>query len=83
MDFKQSNKLKKSEWVDDYRLQLCLYIEAHNEMFGTDIKHGHIFMCTQDLEYQQFDITPSDYNKWKNIAWDRVYEYYEKYHNKT
>ena len=86
MDFKQSNKLKKGEWIEDYYLQLSLYIEAHNDMFGTDIKHGHIFMCTQNLEYQQFDLTsdPDPYfgrtfSDWRNIALDRVYQYYENF----
>ena len=30
MYFKQSNKPKKEEWFDDYKLQLCAYAEAHN-----------------------------------------------------
>ena len=45
MDFKQTNKPKKQEWVEDYYLQLTAYALAHNEIFGTNIREGHVFMC--------------------------------------
>lgn len=79
MDFKQSNKPKKVEWVEDYFLQLTAYALAHNEVHGTDIREGHIFMCSRDLTYQQFDIWPDEFDDWANKWWDRVYKYYEKY----
>ena len=79
MDFKQTNKPKKLEWVDDYFLQLTAYALAHNELYGTEIKEGHIFMCSRDLEYQQFDLWPNDFAKWESKWWDRVYEYYDKF----
>ena len=46
MDFKQTNKPKKLEWVEDYFLQLTAYALAHNELYGTEIKEGHIFMLS-------------------------------------
>ena len=61
MDFKQTNKPKKKEWVDDYYLQLTAYALAHNEVFGTNIREGHVFMCSRDLQYQQFDLWPVSY----------------------
>ena len=79
MDFKQTNKPKKLEWVEDYFLQLTAYALAHNELYGTEIKEGHIFMCSRDLEYQQFDLWPNDFAKWESKWWDRVYEYYDKF----
>lgn len=79
MDFKQSNKPKKKEWIEDYYLQMTAYALAHNEIHGTDIQEGHIFMCTRDEEYQQFDLWPDEFDYWKNKWWDRVYSYYEKY----
>ena len=78
MDFKQTNRPKKLEWVDDYFLQLVAYALAHNEIFGTNIQQGHIFMCSRDLEYQQFDLWPADFKKWESKWWDRVYQYYDK-----
>ena len=79
IDFKQTNKPKKKEWVEDYFLQLVAYAEAHNEVYGTDIKEGHVFMCSRKLDYQQFDITPTTYNHYKNEWWNRVEEYYIKH----
>lgn len=79
MDFKQSNKPKKVEWIEDYFLQLVAYAEAHNELYGTNIQEGHVFMCTRDCEYQQFDIWPSEYEEWRNEWYNRVYKYYESY----
>jgi len=78
MDFKQSNKPKKEEWVVDYFLQLVAYAEAHNEIYGTDIREGHVFMCSRDLTYQQFDIWPDQYDEWRNEWYNRLYQYYEK-----
>ena len=79
MDFKQTNKPKKVEWVQDYFLQLVAYAEAHNEIYGTDIREGHVFMCSRDCQYQQFDIWPHEYEEWRNEWYNRVYTYYEKY----
>ena len=79
MDFKQTNKPKKAEWVEDYYLQLTAYALAHNEVFGTNIREGHVFMCSRDLQYQQFDLWPDDFDKWEQKWWDRVYEYYDKH----
>ena len=79
MDFKQTNKPKKKEWVEDYYLQLTAYALAHNELYGTDIKEGHVFMCSRDLQYQQFDLLPEEFPQWVSKWWDRVYQYYDKY----
>ena len=85
-DFKQSNRKKKDEYVEDYRLQLVAYIMAHNEVYGTDMKEGHIFMCTRGNdpilvggeEYQQFDLLPKDFNKYQDMWLNKVEEYYKK-----
>jgi ATP-dependent exoDNAse (exonuclease V) beta subunit len=79
MDFKQTNKPKKPEWVFDYYLQLVAYAEAHNEIYGTNIREGHVFMCSRDLQYQQFDIWPDEYDEWRKEWYNRVYAYYEKH----
>ena len=79
MDFKQTNKPKKLEWVQDYFLQLVAYAEAHNEIYGTNIREGHIFMCSRALEYQQFDLWPHEYDEWRNEWYNRVYTYYEQH----
>ena len=78
MDFKQSNKPKKPEWVEDYYLQLTAYALAHNEVHGTDIREGHIFMCSRDLTYQQFDIWPDEFDDWAREWWKRCEQYYSE-----
>ena len=75
-DYKQSNKPKKEEWVEDYYLQLMAYALAHNEVYGTDIREGHIFMCSRDLTYQQFDLTPDKWNKYEDMWLSKLEEFY-------
>ena len=79
MDFKQTNKPKKPEWVEDYYLQLTAYALGHNEVHGTDIREGHIFMCSRALEYQQFDLWPDEFAEWEQEWWNRCRQYYEKH----
>ena len=87
MDFKQTNKPKKLEYVQNYFLQLVAYAEAHNEVYGTNIREGHIFMCSRGDDgmilggetYQQFDVWPHEYDEWRNEWYNRVYTYYEKF----
>ena len=79
MDFKQPNKPKKKEWVDDYYLQMAAYATAHNKVYGTNIREGHIFMCSRDLQYQQFDLWPNEFDYWADQWLDRVAEYYIKF----
>jgi genome maintenance exonuclease 1 len=79
MDHKQTLKPKKEEWVEDYYIQLAAYATAHNEIYGTDIKRGVIFMCSQDLKYQQFDLTPENFTKWQDKWLDRVDTYYKSF----
>ncbi len=79
MDFKQTNKPKKLEWVQDYFLQLTAYAIAHNEIYDTNICEGHIFMCSRAGEYQQFDLWPHEFKEWEQEWWNRVYAYYEKH----
>jgi len=80
-DFKQTNKPKKEEWVEDYYMQLAAYALAHNEVYGTDIREGHVFMCSRDCQYQQFDLTPDKFDYWVNRWLDRVDDYYTNHHS--
>jgi genome maintenance exonuclease 1 len=76
MDYKQTNKPKKAEWVEDYYLQLMAYILAHNEVYGTDIRKGVIFMCSRDFQYQQFTLESKDFSKYQDLWLAKVEEYY-------
>lgn len=79
MDHKQSNKLKKREWIDDYFLQLVFYGTAHNEVHGTKIRKGVIFMCTKDNVYQEFIIEGAEWDQYVTKMWYRAEEYYNKF----
>ena len=56
IDFKQTNRPKKREWVQDYLMQLAAYAEAHNAMFDTEIEQGVVLMCSRDLTFQRFEL---------------------------
>ena len=76
LDFKQTNKPKKREHIDDYFIQLTAYALAHNEVHGTNIRKGVILMCSKDFEYQEFILEPSDFDYWTERWLKRVEEYY-------
>ncbi len=77
LDFKQTNKPKKREWIDDYFLQLTTYALAHNEVHGTNIRKGVILMCSKDYEYQEFVLEPTDVDYWTERWCYRVEQYYK------
>lgn len=76
LDFKQTNKPKKREHIDDYFIQLTAYALAHNEVHGTDIRKGVILMCSKDFEYQEFILESADFDYWTDRWLKRVEEYY-------
>ena len=79
MDHKQTNKPKKREWIEDYFVQLSAYANAHNEVHGTKIRKGVIFMCSADNNYQEFILEGSDFDKYSDIWFKRVEQYYMKF----
>jgi len=89
LDYKQTNKPKKEEWIEDYYLQLTAYALAHNEVHGTNIRKGVVLMCVspkvnEQLEmidvpvYQEFILKPEDFSFWEKKWWDRVELYYKQ-----
>ena len=83
IDFKQTNKPKKREWIDDYFLQLSAYAMAHNILFNTQIAKGVIMMCSKDNYYQEFVVEGSEFQKYKHNFLRRVDEYYKIRNEKT
>jgi genome maintenance exonuclease 1 len=79
LDFKQTNKPKKREWIEDYFLQLTAYANAHNEVYGTKIRKGVILMCSAANEYQEFIVEGNEFDHWSDRWWKRVEEYYTKF----
>ena len=76
IDFKQTNKPKRREWVEDYFLQLAAYAMAHNCVHETEIRQGVILMCTPDKYFQQFSVKGKAFIKYQHKFLQRVDQYY-------
>ena len=86
MDFKQSNKVKKREWIGDYFIQLAAYAAAHNETHKTAIDTGVILMAVQPKtladgsfdkpQYLEFVIEGDEFAYWTDEWMKRVELYY-------
>ena len=78
MDFKQSNKPKRREWIEDYFEQLGAYCMAHNYVYGTKIQSGIILMCSKDLLFQEFPVEGEEFRHYANEWWKKVAQYYKQ-----
>jgi len=76
IDFKQSNKPKRAEWIGDYKLQLVAYATAHDCIFGTNIEQGVILMCTPDNYFQRFIVNGSEFREYKWKWLQKISDYY-------
>ena len=76
IDFKQTNKPKRREWIEDYCLQLAAYAMAHNFIYKTKITKGVVMMCSKDNYYQEFVIEGTEFQNYKHNFLRRVDEYY-------
>ena len=76
IDFKQSNKPKRHEWITDYFHHLSAYALAHDALFGTNIEMGVIMVALQTGGTQVFTTTGHEFNTFKTGWLERV----EKYH---
>jgi hypothetical protein len=79
MDFKQTNKPKRREWVEDYMLQLAAYTMAHNYVYDTKIQQGVILMCSKDGYFQEFIVSGKEFQKYQHEWLKRLDLYYKNY----
>ena len=77
VDFKQSNRPKKEEWVQDYYLQIAAYAMAHDYVHKSKIEKGVIMMCTPDLYYQEFVLSVTELRQYKHKFLKRLDMYHE------
>ena len=77
LDFKQSNKPKKEEYIEDYFLQVGAYSLAHNTVYNSKITQGVILICTVDRLFQDFKIEGADLIKYQNKFLERVEQFYQ------
>ena len=80
LDFKQSNKPKKRNWLDDYFLQVAAYSLAHNVVYKTKITQGVILICTPPpiIQFQEFIIKDKELENFQTIFLQKVEEYKHK-----
>ena len=77
IDFKQSNKAKRSDWIEDYYMQIAAYAMAHDHVHGSNIQQGVIMICTPDLYYQEFIIEGLQLRSWKHKFLKRLDQYFK------
>ena len=75
IDFKQTNRPKKREWVQDYLMQLAAYAMAHNKLFDTEIDQGVVLMCSRDLLFQRFELKGENFVRAGEAFMKKLYLY--------
>jgi hypothetical protein len=77
IDFKQANKPKNKDWIEDYYLQIAAYCMAHDYVYGSQIQQGIIMVCTPDLYFQEFKFQDHELRQWKHKFLKRLDMYHE------
>ena len=80
IDFKTAKKIKRKDWIEDYFLQGAAYANAHNVMYGTQIKSIAILMVDRDLLFKEFFISNNEFDSYTDKWKQRIIGYY-KTHN--
>ena len=75
VDFKQANRPKSKDWIEDYFLQNAAYAMAHDYVYRSEIRQGVIMICTPDLYYQEFKIQDAELRNWKHKWLTRLDQY--------
>ena len=78
IDFKQTNKPKRIEWIEDYFLQLAAYAMAHDIIYRTCVDQGVILMCSKDGFFQKFTSTGKEFTRYKHKFLERTGQFYQK-----
>ena len=78
IDFKQANKPKKEEWIEDYYLQIGAYAMAHDHIHGSNIEQGVIMVCTPDLYFQEFKFDGEKMRQYRHRFLERLSQYYDQ-----
>ena len=78
IDFKQTNKPKRKEWIDDYFVQLGAYAMAHDVIYNTCVDQGVILMCSKDGFFQKFISNGEEFTRFKHKFLEKVGQFYQK-----
>ena len=77
IDFKQTNKPKRREWIEDYFIQIGAYAMAHNYIYRTKIQSGIILMCSKDGFFQKFEVSDKEFVGYQHAFLRKVDQYYK------
>ena len=77
IDFKNSKKIKKREWIEDYMLQGTAYALAHNELFETNIRQVVIMMAARDMTYETFILEGNEFDQHCDLWLARLEQFFE------
>ena len=75
VDFKQSNKPKREEWIEDYFLQIGAYAMAHDYVHHSNIEQGIIMVCTPDLYFQEFRFDGDQMRQYRHKFLERLSQF--------
>lgn len=75
IDFKQSVRPKRTQWITDYFHQLAAYACAHDQIHGTSINFGVILIACQSGNVQLFTTTGAEFEDHKARWLERVERY--------
>ena len=78
LDFKQSNKPKREEFIDNYFYQVAAYSLAHNTVYNSNITQGVILLCTVDNLFQFFKIEGNKLLEYQKKFLDKVEQYHHQ-----
>ena len=76
VDYKQTNKPKRREWIEDYFVQLAAYAMAHNQVYDTKIQSGVILMCSKDGFFQKFEVSDQEFQGYMHTFLKKIDQYY-------
>jgi len=72
VDFKQSVKPKRHEFITDYFHQLAAYAVAHDWRHGTSIDYAAVLIAVQDGTTQEFTTTGREFQEFKAQWMERL-----------
>jgi len=83
VDFKQSNRPKRREWIEDYFCQLAAYALAHDYLHGTKIDNAVVLMAVRDGSTAEFSTAGREFQQYKDTWLRRVDQFFESQESST
>lgn len=79
MDYKNSRRDKGTEDIEEYFMQAVAYAFAHNDVHGTKIKRGAIFMMCRSGRYKEFILEGNEFKRYEDKWFKLVEKYYKEF----